>query len=73
MTSKEEGGPGRNKQGKTLLRAFKLRGPGPAAPWQLFDLKGIRHAREVPARFRTPRPGYNPDDRAMSGGIIGQV
>src|SRR5215510_6131703 len=64
---------GRNKKGKTLLRAFKLRGPGPTAPWKVFDLERIRNASEVPTRFRTPRPGYNPDDPAMSGGIIEQV
>lgn len=64
---------GRDKHGRTLLRAYKLRGPGPTAPWKVFDLNRIQMAREVPARFRTPRSGYNPDDPAMSGGIIEQV
>src|SRR5262245_57879412 len=64
---------GRNKKGRTLLRAFKLRGPGPTAPWKVFDLERIQNAKEVPARFHTPRPGYNPDDPAMSGEIIERV
>jgi hypothetical protein len=64
---------GRTKKGKTLLRAFKLRGPGSTAPWKVFDLERIHSVRKMPARFRTPRAGYNPDDPAMSGGIIERI
>jgi len=64
---------GRDKKGRTLLRAFKLRGPGSTAPWKVFDLERIQSARKVPARFRTPRSGYNPDDPAMSDGIIERI
>ena len=64
---------GRDKKGRTLLRAFKLRGPGPTAPWKVFDLQRIRQASQIPVRFQTPRPGYNRDDPAMSGEIIEQV
>lgn len=65
---------GRNRAGRTLLRAFQVRGPGrPGASWKVFDLDSIRHANEVPTRFHNPRPGYDPSDPAMSGGIIEQV
>lgn len=63
---------GRNRRGKTLLRAFQLRGPGrpDKIPWKLFDLDSIEHAVEAGDRFHNPRSGYKPDDPTMSGGVI---
>ena len=66
---------GRNSTGKTLLRAYQVRGPnrqkGP--PWKVFDLEKVRHVSETRGRFENPRPGYTPDDPAMKGGIIEQI
>ena len=63
---------GRNRRGRTLLRAFQLRGPGRPhkSPWKLFDLDRIEHAVEAGDRFQNPRSGYKPNDPTMSGGII---
>lgn len=63
---------GRNRRGKTLLRAFQLHGPRRPhkTPWKLFDLDRIEHAVEAGDRFQNPRSGYNPNDPTMSGGII---
>jgi len=65
-----------NRSGKTLLRAFQLRGPDrpkKATPWKVFDLDSIQHAVEAGERFRNPRPGYKPNDPTMNGGIIERV
>jgi hypothetical protein len=67
---------GRNRSGKTLLRAFQLRGPDrpkKATHWKVFDLDSIQHAVEAGERFRNPRPGYKPNDPTMTGGIIERV
>jgi hypothetical protein len=67
---------GRNRGGKTLLRAFELHGPdrpNGATPWKLFDLDRIQRAVEAGERFRNPRPGYRPNDPTMKGGIIERV
>jgi hypothetical protein len=67
---------GRNRSGKTLLRAFQLCGPDrpkEATPWKVFDLDSIQHAVEAGERFRNPRPGYKPNDPTMTGGIIERV
>lgn len=64
---------GRSRSGKTLLRAYQLRGPNRAKQtmrWKLFELKNIKHAVEVDDRFCSPRPGYRSNDPTMSGGII---
>lgn len=64
---------GRDRRGKTLLRAFQLCGPDRAknaGSWKLFDLERIHHAVEANERFQNPRPGYRPNDRAMNGGIL---
>jgi hypothetical protein len=64
---------GRTRRGKTLLRAFQLRGPDRASSalsWKTFDLDAIEHAVEAGDRFQNPRPGYKPDDPSMNGGII---
>ena len=67
---------GRNRSGKTLLRAFQLHGPDrpkKATPRKVFDLDSIQHAVEAGERFRDPRPGYKPNDPTMNGGIIERV
>ena len=66
---------GRSRGGKTLLRAFQVRGPSPeqATSWKLFDLESINRAIELSERFEIRRPGYKPNDPAMRGGIIERV
>jgi len=67
---------GRSRGGKTLLRAFQLRGPGrpaKATSWKVFDLESIHHAIEAEERFENPRPGYKPNDPSMNGGIIERI
>jgi hypothetical protein len=65
-----------SRSGKTLLRAYQLRGPGgtrKATPWKVFDLDRIQRAVESDERFDNPRPGYMPNDPSMKGGIIERV
>jgi len=68
---------GRSRGGRTLLRAFQLRGPGRRsgndASWKLFDLDSIQNALEADQGFANPRPGYRPNDPTMNGGIIERV
>jgi len=67
---------GRNRSGKTLLRAYQLRGPdgtGKATPWKVFDVDRIQRAVESGERFDNPRPGYKPNHPTMKGGIIEHV
>jgi len=64
---------GRTRAGKTVLRAYQLRGPrsvAKPASWRLFDLATIERAVEAGDRFERPRPGYKPNDPTMKGGII---
>ena len=64
---------GRDRRGRTLLRAFQLGSPGrraTAATWKLFDLDSIQHAVELDERFARPREGYKANDPAMRGGIL---
>ncbi len=64
---------GRNLSGDTLLRAYQVRGPqseGNKARWKLIPLDHISHAVETGDRFEDCRPGYRPNDRTMTGGII---
>jgi hypothetical protein len=64
---------GRNRKGKTLLRAYQVRGPVStikAQSWKVFDLDRIQHAVESGERFDNPRAGYTPNDPNMTGGII---
>ena len=64
---------GRDRRGRTLLRAFQVGSPGrPAtsAAWKLIDLDSIRHAVELEERFARPRQGYKANDPAMKGGIL---
>lgn len=64
---------GRDRRGRTLLRAYQLRGPRGATTsgtWEVIDVGTVLHAVEVGQRFSKPRPGHNPDDPLMSGGVI---
>jgi hypothetical protein len=64
---------GRDRRGRTLLRAFQLGSPrrrATAAAWKLFDLDSIRNAVELDERFAGPRQGYRANDPAMKGGIL---
>ena len=64
---------GRNRRGKTLLRAYQLRGPRGARNARPWNLDRIQHAVELGERFDDPRPGYKPNDPSMKGGIIESV
>jgi hypothetical protein len=64
---------GRDRSGRTLLRAYQLRAPDGASkamPWKVFDLDEILRAVETDQRFDNPRPGYKPNDPSMKGSII---
>ena len=61
---------GRNGRGETLVRAWQVAGPRKIKGWRLLRLAEIEQAVETADRFSTPRPGYNPRDPAMAGGII---
>jgi hypothetical protein len=63
---------GRNRRGRTLMRAYQLHGPddGRSEPWKLFDVAELEGAVETGDRFSHPRPGYRANDPSMSGGII---
>lgn len=67
---------GRNARGDTLLRAYEVRGPrgvSAASRWKLIRLECIDRAVETGRRFTRSRPGYKPNDRTMTGGIIERV
>ena len=64
---------GRNRRGKTLLRAWQLDGPRNGTQWKVFDLDRIERAVENGDRFDRPRPGYKPNDPNMTGGVIERV
>jgi len=65
---------GRNRRGKTLLRAWQLSSPRrDRTHWKVFDLDSIAHAVETGDHFANPRPGFRPDDPNMTGGVIESV
>lgn len=64
---------GRDKRGRTLLRAYQLRRPRGATSngtWKVIDVGTVLHAVEAGERFSNARPGHNPDHPLMSGGVI---
>jgi hypothetical protein len=64
---------GRDKRGRTLLRAYQLRGPRGATSngsWTVIDVRTVLRATEAGERFSSARPGHNPDHPLMSGGVI---
>jgi len=65
---------GRNRRGKTLLRAWQLSSPRrDRTHWKVFDPGSIAHAVETGDHFTKPLPGYTPDDPDMTGGVIESV
>lgn len=64
---------GRDKRGRTLLRAYRLIGPRGApidGAWKVFDVRNVLRAVETGESFNSARPGHDPDDPVMNGGII---
>ena len=64
---------GRDRRGRTLLRAYQLHGPRGATgsgAWKVIDVGTVLQAVELGERFSSARPGHNPDDPLMSGGVI---
>jgi hypothetical protein len=67
---------GRDRNGRTLLRAFQLRGSKSgknASPWRLIDLEHVQRAAEAGDHFNGPRAGYKPNDPCMTGSIIERI
>lgn len=64
---------GRSGDGNLLLRAYQFAGAsasGEHENWKLFRLDRVGHVSPSGQQFSGPRSGYNPNDRAMKGGII---
>jgi hypothetical protein len=52
-----------------VLRGFQTSGfsqSGETSGWKLFDVSKILNLSVTPNHFYGPRPGYNPNDTAMS-------
>jgi predicted DNA-binding transcriptional regulator YafY len=59
-----------------LLRAYQTDGAsasGKQEHWKLLRTDRIRGVSESGKGFAGPRPLYNPDDKAMKGGIIARL
>jgi hypothetical protein len=64
---------GRDRKGRTLLRAFQVNGSKSrknASRWRLIDLEHVQRAVEAGDHFNGPRAGYKPKDPRMTGSII---
>ena len=64
---------GYSKDGNLLLRAFQIEGAsasGEHVDWKLFRIDRMNNPEDSGDSFDGPRPGYNPDDPAMKGGVI---
>ncbi len=64
---------GYGSDGQELLRAFQIDGAsasGEPHNWKLLRLDRIREIADTGIPFVGPRLQYNPDDPAMTGGII---
>ena len=64
---------GRGSKGQLLLRAFQTSGfsqSGEQLGWKLFRVDEITNGAPTGEKFTDPRPGYNPHDSIMKGGII---
>ena len=60
-------------EGDYLLRAFQTGGAsasGEHINWKLFRIDRMQAANDTGDSFSCPRPEYNPNDKAMKGGII---
>jgi predicted DNA-binding transcriptional regulator YafY len=67
---------GYGSDGQLLLRAFQVAGASATDQpihWKLFRLDRMRNAKLNGGSFKKPRPEYQRDDRAMTGGIIAQI
>lgn len=68
---------GRNAgTGNTLLRCFQVSGGSNSAHpigWKLMDVNKISRCSLSDLASHAPRPEYNPDDSAMTAGIICHV
>ena len=67
---------GSSKDGNLLLRAFQTSGAsasGEHENWKLFRLDRFKDVKLTDKSFDGPRPEYNPDDKAMKGGIISRL
>jgi predicted DNA-binding transcriptional regulator YafY len=67
---------GYGSDGQVLLRAFQVTGAstsGQPVHWKLFRVDRITDAKFNGRSFRKPRPQYQRDDSAMTGGIIAQI
>jgi hypothetical protein len=67
---------GYGSDGQVLLRAFQVAGvseSGQPVHWKLFRVDRIKYAKFSGASFKRPRPEYQRNDRAMTGGIIAQI
>ena len=64
---------GYSSEGNQLLRAFQRSGASAShesVDWKLFRVDRIRSLSVSEEQFDGPRPGYNPADQIMKGGII---
>ena len=68
---------GRNaKTGNTLLRCFQVSGgsnSGQPIAWKLMTVSKISNCSITELASKAPRPRYNPNDSAMTAGIICHV
>ena len=67
---------GRSSDGNILLRAYQTEGAsesGEHENWKLFRVDRIDSIKTLDERFNGSRPLYNPNDKAMRGGIIARV
>ena len=64
---------GRLKSGKLMLRVYQISGfsrSGEPTGWKLLAFAEIISGVPTGSTFSGPRPGYNPNDSVMRGGII---
>ena len=67
---------GFSRASSKLLRAFQVEGAsssGEHENWKLFTVDKVQGIEDSGQTFNGPRPGYNPDDSAMKGGIISRL
>ncbi len=63
-------------EGLPLLRAFQTEGAsasGETSDWKLFRVDRVLRSTPTGDSFVGPRPLYNPNDKAMKGGVIARL